>query len=208
MERLRSLLAEQLDCEAGSLSLARGRGRPANGPPAGVTRRHLPALQLPEALLPQDGSPDPSALARCLVEVLDGRAVRLVRHQRLTAHAHRLTLEVGGTERSLIVKGSHPEVARRNRLLARRWLPAVGLQAHGPPLLAVAAERTCEWAWHVYDDLAARPLSSERPNAGDVEAAIAAVARVHTAFAGHPLLHECRLWGGDRGIHFYSRQPA
>src|SRR6185437_40182 len=61
-----------------------------------------------------------------------------------------------------------------------------------------------EGAWHVYEDLRGRPLSTERPVEGEVEAAIQAIARVHTAFAGHSLLPEFRLWGGDRGIHFYS----
>ena len=49
------------------------------------------------------------------------------------------------------------------RLVARRWLPAVGLEDQGPPLLAVAAEPTGEGAWHVYDDLHGRPLSTQPP---------------------------------------------
>ena len=42
----------------------------------------------------------------------------------------------------------------------------------------------------------------------EVEAAIFAIARVHTAFAEHPLLPEFRLWGGDRGSGFYSANVA
>jgi hypothetical protein len=173
-------------------------------PAAAVSRRRPEGFERPEDLWPSDGPTDSPALRRCLREALAGRSVRLLRHERLKTHVHRLLVDVDGAERSLIVKSSHPEVARRNWLVARRWLPAVGLEDQGPPLLAVAAERSCERAWQVYDDLNARPLSSERPVDSEVEATIAAIARVHTAFAEHPLLRECRLWGGDRGIHFYS----
>ena len=50
---------------------------------------------------------------------------------------HRLRVVVDGWERSLIVKWSDPVVARRSRLVARRWLPAVGLERPG----AAAARR-------------------------------------------------------------------
>jgi thiamine kinase-like enzyme len=34
--------------------------------------------------------------------------------------------------------------------------------------------------------------------------AVAAIARIHTRFAGHALIPECRLWGGDLGVPFYA----
>ena len=147
---------------------------------------------------------DAPELQACLREAFGGRAVRLSRQEQLKANVHRLHVEVDGTERSLVVKRSDPVVARRNWQVARRWLPAVGLEGVGPPLLGVAAEATGERTWHVYEDLGGRPLSGERPAKPEVEAAIDAIARVHTSFAGHSLLRECRLWGGDRSIHFYS----
>jgi hypothetical protein len=146
---------------------------------------------------------DAPELRACLRELF-GPELELVGDEQIKGDVHRLRIDVDGAARSLIAKWSDPMVARRNWLVAHRWLPAVGLQAQGPPLLAVAAAPSWEGAWHVYDDLPGRPLSSEQPIDGDVEAAIDAIARVHTAFAEHELLPECRLWGGDRGFHFYS----
>jgi len=147
---------------------------------------------------------DAPALRECLRELLRTEEVRVAAAERLGPHVHRALIAADRVERSLIVKRSAPDIVRRNELVARRWLPAAGAADAGPPLLAVAAERDCERAWHVYEDLPGHPLREERPDRGDVEAAVRAIARVHTALAGHPLLGECRLWGGDRGIGFYA----
>jgi aminoglycoside phosphotransferase (APT) family kinase protein len=145
-----------------------------------------------------------TALRTCLEEIFAGRSVRIVDHEQLKIHVHRLRVEVDGAERSLVGKWSDPAVAHRCWLVARRWLPAAGLEDVGPSLLGVSAARSCEGTWHVYDHLLGRPLSTELPVAADVQAAIDAIARVHTSFAEHPLIPEFRHWGGDRGIHFYS----
>ena len=155
-------------------------------------------------LLSGERPTDAPELQRCLREVLGTRSVRLVDRERLKADVHRLRVAGGGAERSVVVKWSDAVIARRCRLVAWQWLPAAGLEELGAPLLAVAADPNGEGAWHVYEDLPGRPLSTERPVHDEVEAAIAAIARVHTAFAEHPVLRECRLGGGDRGIHFYS----
>lgn len=141
-------------------------------------------------------------LQTCLREALGGRSVSVAARERLKTNVHRLRVAVDGAECSLIVKWSDPVVANRSRLLARRWLPAVGLEDCGPPLLAVVAAG--DGAWQVYDDLPGRPLSTVQPVEAEVEAAIEAIARVHTAFAEHALLPEFRLLGGDRGGDFYS----
>jgi hypothetical protein len=143
-------------------------------------------------------------LRTCLQEAFAARTVRLMGREQLKIDVHRLRLDVDGDERSVVVKWSDPVVARRCELVARRWLPAAGLEDQGPPLLAVAAERTGEGSWHVYDDLPGHQLSTKRLIEAEVEAAICAIARVHTAFAEHPLIPEFRLWGGDRGARFYS----
>jgi len=155
-------------------------------------------------LLSRERPTDAPELQRCLRELLGTRSIRVVDRERLKADVHRLRVAGEGAERSVIVKWSDAVVARRCRLVAWRWLPAAGLEDLGAPLLAVAADPNGEGAWHVYEDLPGRPLSTDRPVDREVEAAIAAIARVHTAFAEHPLLPECRLWGGDRGIHFFS----
>jgi hypothetical protein len=147
---------------------------------------------------------DAPALRDRLRDLLRSGEVRVAAADRLKPHVHRALIAADGVERSLIVKRSAPDIVRRNEFVARRWLPAAGAADAGPPLLAVAAERDCERAWQVYEDLPGHPLREERPCRGDVEAAVRAIARVHTALAGHPLLAECRLWGGDRGIGFYG----
>ena len=143
-------------------------------------------------------------LTRCLQELFDSETAQIVLRTQLKEHVQRVLVEVDGVERSLVVKWSDPAIAHRNALVARRWLPAAGLQDLGAPLLAVAAEPAGEGAWLVYDDIPGRPPATRAPVQREVLTAIDAIARLHTAFAGHRLLPECRLWGGDRGIHFYS----
>jgi hypothetical protein len=144
------------------------------------------------------------ALRRLLREMLGGGSVRVVGCERLKPHVERLRLRVDGTARAIVVKRSRTDAAQRNRLVAQRWLPAVGLEDVGPPLLAVIAERDGEHAWQVHAELPGRPLAGGYAPREHVEAAVHAIARVHTALADHPLLAECRLWGGDRGMPFYA----
>jgi len=143
-------------------------------------------------------------LRHSLRETLGGGAVRIVRRERLKPAVERLHLRVDGTARAVVVKRSRTDAALRNRLVAQRWLPAVGLEQLGPPLLAVIAERDGEHAAQVLADLAGWPLAGEQAPHEHVAAAVQAIARIHTAFANHSLLAECRLWGGDRGIPFYA----
>jgi hypothetical protein len=133
-----------------------------------------------------------------------GATGRFVGRNGLNGRVDRLRFQVNGRERSLVVKRLAPEIAQRNRLVAERWLPAVGLGQHGPPLLGSAAERGGRCVWHVYEDLGDCTLAGSSPDPRRVEAAVAAVARVHARFAGHTLLGECRLWGGDLGMAFYD----
>jgi hypothetical protein len=143
-------------------------------------------------------------LHRSLRDTLGGGSVRVVGRERLKPDVERLRLRVDGTARAIVVKRSRTDAALRNRLVARRWLPAVDLADVGPPLLAVVAERDGEHAWQVHADLPYRPLADERAPDEHVEAVVHAIARVHTALADHRLLAECRLWGGDRGMPFYA----
>ena len=146
--------------------------------------------------------PDVDGTLRAGIEqALGGRALD---GTRLKENVHRLRVEVAGTARSVIAKRSDPLVARRNVLVARRWLPAAGLSGVAPPLLAVWAEPDGEATWQVYEDVPGRPLATQPPVDAEIEAAVDALARVHTSFAAHPLLPECRVAGGDRGMHFFS----
>lgn len=144
------------------------------------------------------------ALRRSLRETLGGGSVRVVRRERIKRDVERLHLRVDGTARAIVVKRSRTDAALRNRLVAQRWLPAVGLDDLGPPLLAVIAERDGEHAAQIHADLPGRPLAAGNAPRAHVAAAVQAIARVHTALADHALLAECRLWGGDRGMPFYA----
>jgi Phosphotransferase enzyme family len=127
-----------------------------------------------------------------------------VHEERMKSGLYRLRCAFNGTTQSFFAKRLDPNIARRNELVARRWLPAVGLDDLGPPLLTVAAERDGSAVWHLYEDLGECGLDQAGVDSGRVAVAVAAIARIHTRFAGHALIPECRLWGGDVGIHFYE----
>jgi len=193
--------------EALSADLARARRVSGTGRPVGARRTAggpPPDQILPAELLAEDPRAGAPELETRLRELLGGRFVRRTASETLKRGVHRVRFEVDGAERLLVVKRSSAEAARRTRLVAHRWLPTVGLEQYGPPLLDVAVEIGGEVAWQLLDSVAGRPPARERPVRAEVAATIEAIARVHTAFAGHPLLPECRLWGGDRGVHFYA----
>jgi hypothetical protein len=154
---------------------------------------------------PSSNSPPESALPTLeqLVRQIVGVPSAEVREQRVNSRVFRLRCVVKGTIRSFVGKRLDPDIARRNELVVRRWLPAVGLDDSAAPLLAVAAERDAASVWHLYEDLGDRGLDATRPDSGRVAIAVAAIARIHTRFASHALIPECRLWGGDLGISFY-----
>jgi Phosphotransferase enzyme family len=131
-------------------------------------------------------------------------ASRTIGTEALVRGVYRLRIETNGATRSLIVKRLEPEIAKRNCLVAKRWLPAIGLGENGPPLLGNAAERNCRCVWQIYEDLGDWGLRESSPKPECVKAVVELVAKMHARFAGHPLLAECRLWGGELGTHFYS----
>jgi hypothetical protein len=117
---------------------------------------------------------------------------------------YRLCLALNDNVRSLVVKRLEPSIAWRNHLVVTRWLPAIGLGANGPTLLGTAAERNGRCVWHVYEDLGDWALDASKADPERVQVAVDLIAQVHTRFARHPLLPECRMHGGDVGIYFYS----
>ena len=157
-------------------------------------------------LLERGGQEELIELRELLQELLGGPGAtgRLIAQKRLAPRVYRLRFKVDGRDLSLVVKRLDPDVAQRNQLITKRWLPAVGLSKSGPPLLGVVAERSGERIWHVYEDLGACTLDECAPDPARVGVAVELIAQIHTRFAGHALLAECRLWGGDFGIHFYA----
>ena len=167
-----------------------------------------------ETLLEGKDQPGLTEVRELLQELLAGQdgTGRLLDQQSLkrrTQGVYRLRFAIGGQTRSVVIKRLEPEIARRNELVARRWLPAVGLDGSGPPLLGSVAARSGVCVWHVYDDLGSCELGpreiDREPDRERLGAAVEVIAQMHTRFAGHALLGEVRLRGGDLGIHFYER---
>ena len=114
----------------------------------------------------------------------------------------RLRFKIDDGERTWVAKRLKPEVGRRNELAARRWLPAVGLQDAGPALAGSVADTSGTCVWQVYEDLGDHELNPVNSDREAVQAAAELIAQIHTRFAGHALLGEIRLHGGDLGAHF------
>jgi len=160
-------------------------------------------------LLAGSGLPGLTELRGLLEELLGGpeSSGRLLEEQTLQprqTRVFRLRFAVNGQERSLIIKRLRPEIARRNELVAQRWLPAIHLWDSGPPVRGSVAAASGACVWHVYDDLGSWELDPREPDREAVRVATELVAQMHTRFAGHALLGEIRLYGGDLGIHFYE----
>ena len=73
--------------------------------------------------------------------------------KRLKKHVYRLRIGSNGGASSLVLKSYDPWLARRNELVVRRWLPALGLEDGCAHLLATAADRPGRAVWHIYEDL-------------------------------------------------------
>jgi Phosphotransferase enzyme family len=148
----------------------------------------------------------PPELRSCLRELLGDPedSWRLIDEEPIKRHVCRLRFSANGRERSFVVKRSRPDVAERNHFVATRWLPAIGLDEHGPALLGLAPQPATRRVWHVYADLGRHELESATPVRDHVEATVKVLADLHTRFTSHPLLPECRLCGGDLGMRFYS----
>jgi Phosphotransferase enzyme family len=151
----------------------------------------------------QSGLPE---LRTALYEFLGGpdATARLTDQRRLKPRVYRLRFEAGDRVQSLVVKRLDPSNAQRNQFVTKRWLPAIGLSEGGPALLGTAAERTGQCVWHIYEDLGDQTLNTSNLDPKCVAAVVELIAQIHTRFAGHPLLAECRQYGADFGIYFYT----
>ena len=157
-------------------------------------------------LFADEPQPGVAELQGLLESIFDGPGIdgELIERQSIKGRVHRLRFDIGGQRRSIVVKRLDPDIARRDELVVKRWLPSVGLEGLAPILLGVAAEGNGSSVWHAYQDLGDVTLDRAAPDPADVERAVREIAALHTRFAGHALLGECRLWGGDLGIAFFG----
>src|ERR671934_3111544 len=159
-----------------------------------------------DELLDSSSQPGLPELHAVLQEVVGGwdPTARLTGQQRLKSTVYRLQFAADGGVRSLVLKRLDPSVAQHNQLVATRWLPALGLRDSAPSLLGVAAERGGRCVWHLYEDLGEWTVQARDADPRQVEAAVGVIAQLHPRSAGHPLLPECRVYGGDLGMHYYT----
>jgi phosphotransferase family enzyme len=149
--------------------------------------------------------PGAAELGAALQEVCsdaDG-AARILELRRLKTNVYRVRLETGdGGTRSLMLKSSNPALARHNQLVARRWLPAIGLADAGARLEGSAADRHGQRIWLIYEDLGDARLDTTATDRSRVGAVVDLIAALHVRSAGHAVLPDCRAHGGDLGAPY------
>src|SRR5439155_384097 len=155
------------------------------------------------------GKPGATELLEALQALLggaeaDGPTIALTQLKR---RVYRVDFGPGPGPRSLILKRSEPTIAQLNRLVAERWLPAIGLGDRCAPLLATVAERQGRCVWQIYEDLGDETLD-RCPDRSRVESAVELVAELHTRAAEHPLLPEVRHHSKDLGLSFFMSNVA
>ena len=144
------------------------------------------------------------------VIVLAGRAVgagdgngHLLARERLKPHVERLRFETEGGIAAVIVKRLPARRARAVELAVRRWLPEVGLGWACPRLLGALGDPADGEVWHIYEHLAGIAVNASHPDPVQYEPIVELLAELHSRFAGHRLLAECRAHGGDLGAGFF-----
>jgi thiamine kinase-like enzyme len=154
--------------------------------------------------LETSGEPAAAELCDFLRELLDGGdpVDRVHSLCRLKSRVLRLRIATGTPWRSVVLKRLEPSVAQRNRLIAERWLPALGLGDRCARLLGTAADRRGACVWHVYEDLGDDTLA-DRLDSERIAATVDCIAELHTRAANHPVLPDARRYGGSLGIHYF-----
>jgi aminoglycoside phosphotransferase (APT) family kinase protein len=128
---------------------------------------------------------------------------RVIGVQQLKAKVYRLQFDARAPWSSLVVKRLEPAVAQRTRLLAQRWLPALGLDGVCPRLLGGAADRRGEVVWLVQEDLGDETLAA-RATRERVDAAVRLVAELHARAARHAVLPDVRRVCGSLGMAYFT----
>ena len=136
-------------------------------------------------------------------ELCDLLPARVIGVQRLKAKVYRLRVDARAPWGSVVAKRLEPVVAQRTRLVAQRWLPALGLDGGCPRLLGTLAERRGDVVWQVYEDLGDDTLAT-RPEPERVQAAVRFVAQLHMRAARHAVLPDVRRFSGGLGMEYFT----
>jgi len=137
---------------------------------------------------------------RALLHHADDRVTSV---QPLKAKVYRLRFDARAPWSSVVVKRMEPAVSQRTRLLATRWLPALGLEHACPRLLGTAADWRGEVVWHIHEDLGDDTLAT-RPARELVEVAARQVAELHARAARHGVLPDIRRFGHGLGFEYFT----
>src|SRR5262249_34907383 len=140
-------------------------------------------------------------LGAALREICGG-AVRLWSLQRLKTNVYRAQLDCNDVPRTFLLKFSNPGPTRRNLLVARRWLPPIGLPDGGAHLVGSAVDGQSERVWLIFEDLGEARLDPDAADRARVGAAIDLIASLHVRSAGHPVLLDARAKAGDLGAAY------
>jgi len=85
----------------------------------------------------------------------------LISQEKIKQRVFRLHFDLGNDVLVLILKCMEGRIARRNELVARRWLPAEGLTEAGPSFLTAVGTPSGESVWHIYRDLGPWSLAED-----------------------------------------------
>ncbi len=149
------------------------------------------------------GEPAWTELWQGLRALLHDADYRVTSVQPLKAKVYRLQFDARAPWSSVVVKRMEPAVSQRTRLLATRWLPALGLEHACPRLLGTAADWRGEVVWHIHEDLGDDTLAT-RPVPELVEVAARQVAELHARAARHGVLPDVRRFGHGLGFEYFT----
>lgn len=157
-----------------------------------------------DALLTDQDPVGMIVLRNSIKELVSGHygSGRLILQEKIKPRVFRLHFELEAEVLVLILKCMDGRFARRNELVARRWLPAAGLAEMGPPLLRTVGTPDGTWVWHIYRDLGSCSLADDMGSPQKVTTAVKLIAEIHKRFIDHPYMAEFRLYGGDLGVPF------
>jgi len=157
-----------------------------------------------DALLTGQDHTDILGLRNSISELISSQygSGRLILQEKIKPRVFRLHFDLDANVLVLILKYMEARVARRNELVAQRWLPAGGLAEMGPSLLRTVGTADGTWVWHIYSDLGSWSLADDMDSPERVIAALRSIAEIHQRFIDHPYMAEFRLYGGDLGVPF------